>query len=177
MSVTERLLAFSDFKTTGPDSTLHEILEIGLVVVDPKTFRTTDHLSEKVRPEHLETAMPRALAQVCYNEFDWQGACLPEDALRHYAEKTKGAILCVSNRASNLFLQAAFSKTGVQNEMCLNSLDFWTMAWIKLHRAGLAKFTLGEVAQYFGIPKEPRPHRALQGALDLFEIYKRLTAL
>ena len=176
MSISEKPLAFSDFKITGLNPVVHEILEIGLIVVDQKTLKITDHLSEKVRPEHTENATLDALSEVCYNEFDWQGACSIEDAMRHYAEKTKGAILFTHSTVHESFLRMAFHKTGVKNEMDPRRIDFWTVAWMKLRRTDLSEFSLDEVSRYFDLQKEPRPHRALQGALNLFEIYKRLAA-
>mgnify|MGYP001583431399 FL=1 len=51
------------------------------------------------------------------------------------------------------------------------------MAWGKLRNRGLRYFNLDGIAEFFGMPKEPLPHRAINGAMRALEVYKKLMAL
>jgi hypothetical protein len=52
----------TDLETTGDIFSIHEILEIGLVLFDQQTFEILDTLNVKVKPEHIENAVPAALS-------------------------------------------------------------------------------------------------------------------
>ena len=66
-----RNIAIVDLETTGLDEQLHEIIEVGMVVVNQKTLEIIDTLDMKVRPTHPETASAKALEVNGYNEEDW----------------------------------------------------------------------------------------------------------
>lgn len=177
MRLTDRPLAFTDVKTTGTESDVHEIIEIGLIVVDQKILRVSDHLSILVTPKHIETATEAALARNCYNEADWMNASSLEAAMTRYAEMTKGAIFCARKLGFTLpFIYEAFKKTGVENQLDYRCIDLWTAAWMQLQNSGIQRFSMNEVARHLGYPDGPRPHRALNSAIAGYEIYKRLMA-
>ena len=62
----EAPLAFTDLETTGDIFTKHEILEIGLVVVNQKTLEVIDELNLKIKPLYIENVVPAALAKNGY---------------------------------------------------------------------------------------------------------------
>lgn len=63
MHFRERPLAIVDVETSGDDELKHEILEIGLVVVRQQDLAVLDSASWRVRPHHIESAVPAALAR------------------------------------------------------------------------------------------------------------------
>lgn len=177
MKILERPIAITDVETTGLDPTIQEIVEIGLVLVSQQTLEIIDTLDVKVQPEHPETATEFALKLNGYNATDWQNALTLQAAMSLYSEKTKDAIFCAHNVTFDWsFILEAFKKTGVKNLMDYHRVDLFTMAWMKLRNSGLEKFNMNEVAKHLGIPEEPMPHRAINGTMTAYEIYKRLVS-
>lgn len=177
MKMLERPIAITDVETTGLDSTIQEIVEVGLVLVNQQTLEIIETLDVKVQPEHLETATEFALKLNGYNATDWQNALTLQVAMSLYGEKTKDAIFCAHNVTFDWsFILEAFKKTGVKNLMDYHRVDLFTMAWMKLRNSGLEKFNLNKIAKHLGIPEEPMPHRAINGTMVAYEIYKRLVS-
>ena len=177
MKILERPIAITDVETTGLDEIIQEIIEVGLVLVNQQTFEIIDTLDVKVWPEHLETATEFALKLNGYNAANWQNALTLQTAMVLYSKKTKDAIFCAHNVTFDWsFILEAFKKTGVKNSMDYHRVDLFTMAWMKLRNSGLEKFNMNEVAKYLGIPEEPIPHRAINGSMTAYEIYKRLVS-
>lgn len=177
MKILERPIAITDVETTGLDPATQEIVEIGLVVVNQQTLEILDTLDIKVHPEHLETATEFALKLNGYNKPDWQNALTLQAAISLYGDKTKGAIFCAHNVTFDWsFISEAFKKTGVKDQMDYHRIDLFTMAWMKFRTSGLEKFNMNEVAKYLGIPEEPMPHRAINGTMTAYEVYKRLVS-
>ena len=175
MRISERQIAITDVETSGLDSEIHEILEIGLMLVNRQTFEITDFLDVKVQPEHLETADEIALKVNGYNAVDWQNAQTLQTALSLYSEKTKDAIFYAYNvKFDWAFILEAFKKTGVKNLLSGYRVDLLRMARRKLRHSGLKKFKMDEVAKHFGISEEPKPHRAFTGTMIAYEIYMKL---
>lgn len=56
----DRPLAITDIETTGLDAQLHEIVELAVLVVDPRTLKLRDRYTAKVRPENIRRANKRA---------------------------------------------------------------------------------------------------------------------
>ena len=175
MDILQRPIAITDVETTGLDSAIHEIIEIGLVLVNQETLEIVDTLDIKVRPECLETASEFSLQLNGYNEREWQNALSLHEAMSLYSEKTKDAIFCAHNITFDWsFISEAFKKINIKNSMEYHRLDLFTMSWLKLKDSGLESFHLKDIAKYLGIPEEPMPHRAINGAKVAYEIFKKL---
>ena len=128
----ERPIAMTDLETSGDVFGIHEILEIGLVVFDQNNFEIIDTLNIKTKPLNIENAVPAALERNGYKEKDWQDAISLEDGIKQYAEKTKGAIFCAYNATFDWgFMNEAFRKTGIKDEMDYHRLDILSIAWAK----------------------------------------------
>lgn len=170
----ERPIAMTDLETSGDVFGMHEILEIGLVVFDQNTFEIMDTLNVKVKPLHIENAVPAALERNGYKEEDWQDAVSLKEAIQMYVNKTKDAIFCAYNATFDWgFMNEAFRKTGIKDEMDYHRLDLLSIAWAK----GLAKnekWNLKTACEMFNIPPEPNVHRALNGAMIAYELFKKL---
>lgn len=171
-------IAMTDLETTGDVFSIHEIIEIGLVVFDQKTFEILDTLNIKVKPDHVESAVPAALVHNGYKEENWTDSVSLEKALTKYKEKTENCIFCSYNVSFDWgFISEAFKKTGIPNHMSTKEnhdrLDVLTLAWQK----GLKNspsLSLKSACEMFGITPEPEPHSALNGAMTAYELWKKL---
>jgi hypothetical protein len=74
MNHNDKFIAMTDLETSGDIFSVHEILEVGLVVFDHKTFEIKDKYSEKVKPKNIENAVQAALDYNGYSEEGWRNA-------------------------------------------------------------------------------------------------------
>lgn len=168
-------IALIDLETSGLDPQLHEILEIGCLVIDSDTFEIIDQYETKVRPEHIDTAHPKALEVNGYNEADWVGAETLENAIGQLSFKIKDTTMMAFNISFDWsFLQAAFRKTNTIDPMSHHRLDLLTLAWSKIPRSKVSNYSLKTVCAYLHIPPEPKVHRAMNGTMAAHEVYKKL---
>lgn len=176
-------LIFVDIETTGFDPNKHEIIELAYILVRQKgetgqEFEVVEEREFKVKPEHIETAEPQALKINGYDEGQWLFANSLAEAMKVFAEKSKGAVFIAHNVTFDYsFIERAFTKTGIKNEMFYAKLDTISIAYAKLHKSPhINRFALEKLCEYFGIENE-RAHSALADTRALFEIYKKLMNL
>ena len=75
------------------------------------------------------------------------------------------------------FLEHAFAKTKVKNNMHYHKLDTISIAWAKFHKnTDFEHFSLREMCLHFGIKNE-QAHSALSDARAAYELYKKLMSL
>ena len=172
----KRPIAITDVETTGLDAVKHEIVEIGLVLIDQETGGVIDTLDIKVKPEHIETADEVALKLNGYNEADWQDAITLVEAISLYGETAKDAIFCSHNVTFDWsFILEAFKKAGLKSTLDYHRLDLFTLIWLKTKGSNIESFSLSRVAQFLGLTEEPLPHRAINGARTAHEIFMKIT--
>ena len=171
MDFRERPFVIVDIETSGDDELRHEILEIGLLVVRQKDWAVIDHGNWLIKPHHIENAIPAALERNGYNDHDWRNA---KELMPIFSEKTKDGIFISFNVSFDwAFIKNAFRITGVPNLMDYHRLDVLTLAWA-MGGDRLEKFNLKTVAEFFSVPPEPDPHRAINGAETAFEVLKKI---
>ncbi|MEK7194999.1 MAG: 3'-5' exonuclease [Patescibacteria group bacterium] len=171
----KRPLAITDVETTGLDVRRHEIIEIGLVLVDQETFEIKDTLDIKVIPTHLETADPKSFLISGFRPDHWPEAIPLKDAMTQYSAKTEGAVFASWNITFDWqFIEEAFRTTRVRDGIDYHRIDLPTIAWLKLRNAGLEKISLKEICKLYGIEPEPSPHRGINGAMKAYEVLKKL---
>jgi DNA polymerase-3 subunit epsilon len=174
------VLLFADTETTGKDPMVHEVIEIGAIL---GTMTFTDeggvkwkHLGElalKIRPQHIETADPEALAINGYTETDWEFAVDPQDALQDLDDLLTKAGERVMLAGHNVqfdynFLKACYQKAEFPWPICfgyrrLDTMSLSAPLWMRgLTPNGSA--SLDAVCTYLGI-RRPTPHRAYDDAL------------
>jgi DNA polymerase-3 subunit epsilon len=170
-------LAFIDIETTGLDMTKHEIIEIGVVVTTPK-LKIIEKFELKIKPENIENADPISLKISHYNLTDWREAGSLKDSMKIFSKKVKDCIMIGQNVAFDFsFLEYAFLKTELKNNMHYHKLDTISMAWAKLNKnKDITHFSLRELCIYFGIENK-NPHSALSDAYATYELYKKLMEL
>ncbi len=174
----DRPIAITDLETTGLDPTIHEIIDVGLIVIHPQTFEILFTLDKKVKPRHIEMATPKALEVNGYNETEWVHAPDLKSVMETYATFAKNAVFCSHNITFDwAFMEVAFKKTEVLNTMDYHRLDLFTMACVLLRKRGLTKFRLKNICEFLDIPPEPDMHRAFNGTFSAYEVYKKLAEL
>ena len=169
------LIAITDLETTGIDFKMHEIIEIGLILIDQHSFEILDSLDLKVRPEHIETASEDALKLNGYNASEWKNSINLKEAMEIYSHKTSCALFCSHNVTFDWsFINEAFGITGVENKMDYHRLDVFTMSWMLLREPNIAGFSLDSISLSLGLETEPIPHRAINGARKAYEVIKKI---
>ncbi len=172
-------IAFTDFEMTGLDPLRHEIIEFGVVVASADTLEILGEMNRKVKPEHMETADPASLAFTGYREDNWREAISLEEALGEYSLLVnERAIFAAWNTPFDWsFLVEAFRKKGIKNPLGYHTLDVCGVAFEKLRAdKTIETLKLSKISTHLGIPKEPMPHRAINGARAVYEVYKKLRA-
>ena len=178
MPMSDRPIAITDIDTTGTDPDTHEIIEIGLVLVDQNTLEVIDTYEVKVRPEHPETATPEALKVNGYDPANWQDAVPLAEAMTEYARRTREAMFLAHNVSFDWpFMAKAFRKTGIRSEMDYHRLCNMTLAWGLLRKKGLTKVNQNKVAEFLGVEPEPEVHRAINGAMTAYRVFRVLAKL
>lgn len=176
-------LIFVDIETTGFDPNTHEIVELAYILVRQKgsegrEFEVIEEREFKVKPDHIETAEPQALKINGYDEGQWLFANSLAEVMKVFAEKSKGAVFIAHNVTFDYsFIERAFTKTGIKNEMFYAKLDTISIAYAKLHaNPRIERFALKKLCEFFGI-ENTRAHSALSDTRALFEVYKKLMSL
>lgn len=178
MDMLDRPIAITDVETTGLEPKEHEIIDIGLAIVDQNTLELINVFESKVKPHHPETGTKEAFVINGYNEADWRCAKELGDVMRFYMRLTKDAMFAAHNITFDWsFVKEALDTTGVENTMDYHRVDLFTIALEVLRYSGLQKFNMNEVAKRLGVSPEPMPHTGINGAMNEYEIYKRLRLL
>ena len=174
MNFKDRYLAITDIETTGDIPGVHEIIEIGLVVCDPKTFQIYDKLNIKIKPQNIENAIPKALERNGYKSESWLRAVSLKEAMEIYAKKTQNAVFYAYNVTFDWgFINQAFKQTGTRDGMDFHRFDIMSMVFCKFNRE-LGSVSLDSASGLLGIPSEAMPHNALNGAMQAYIVLKNL---
>lgn len=174
-------IALLDVETTGLDASMHEIIEIAVIVFDDETLEILDRYSVKVHPEHIGNAHPKALAVNGYTPEEWdkgKAVCL-EEMMRTLSNGTRDCIVMAFNIHFDLaFLDRARKLTGIELYFKRYPICLRAIAWDRLdHRNPFLTWSMKEVCERLNIPPEPSVHRAMSGVLAEMEIYKALKKL
>lgn len=173
-------LAFIDIETTGISRDTGEIIELAAVITRMKDGElvVTDQFDIKIKPKHIETADPQALRINGYNEADWLFAVELEDAMKIFAEKTKGCIFVAHNVTFDYgFIEKTFVDAGLENQMHFHKLDTISIAFAILNgNEDINKYSLKALAEYYGIENK-KAHSAFADAYATYEVFKKLMNL
>jgi DNA polymerase III alpha subunit (gram-positive type) len=171
--LSKKPLAITDIETTGFDFLENEIIEIGLILVHQKNLKILDKFETKIKPQRIETALKESLEFNGYNEKDWENALDLKSAMKIYSEKTKDSIFLAHNITFDYpFIFKAFKETGIKDKMDYHRIDSFTLAWAKASKMpDLKGLSLSKLCSYFGIPEEPMPHRAINGAFSILKVF------
>ncbi len=171
-------IAFTDFEMSGLDPLRNDIVEFGVIVADADTLEIIGEMDRKVRMEHPENANPESLIFLGYRDELWKDAISIREALEQYNALARGALFAAWNTPFDwTFLAEAYRRTGIKNPLDYHSLDVTAIAYEKLRHDPDFTLKLTYACKRLGIEKEPMPHRAINGARTVYEVYKKLRAL
>src|SRR5690348_13268931 len=128
-----RPLAIVDVETTGLDPEVHDIIEIGAILVDQLSLAEISRFDTKVQPWFIQEPSRRALIVNGYRKEDWIDAQTLHQMMRHFAGLSDGAVLAAWNITFEYtFLREAFRRTGFTNTSDYHRVDIPSIAWSKL---------------------------------------------
>lgn len=173
-----------DVETTGTNSEKHSIISIGAVDFDhPK-----DQFYRECRVWDGAHVEPAAMVVNGMTDEQIRDPQKPEEgeAVREFFAwlETRDNVLIVGhNPMFDLgFLQAAAARHHIDFTIAHRSLDLHTLAYMHMVQNGVtppvknkkSDLNSDTVATYVGIPAEPKPHNALNGAIWEAEALSRL---
>ena len=173
-------LAFLDVETTGLNVDVHEIIQIGIVLVSQDWkdnvpyFEVLEEIDLKIKPERIHMADKTALRINGYDPSEWIFAYTLSEAMQIVSKKTDGAIMVGHNVSFDAaFIEKAFRTTGIPNKMHYHKLDTISIAFAKLHgNKDIDQFSLRVLCQHFGIENKG-VHTGLGDARATFQIYEK----
>lgn len=201
------LLLFGDVETTGHDPLKlvngelvpwHEIIDLVVLLVDPKTLRIEGTFETKIKPEHPERCLPNLVNNYLERaeRGEWDAAPRLKPAMLDFfgfllnrLEARSPANMGGQNFSFDWsFLSVAFALCGfeadwVSRYLHYSRFDTRSMAIQELREPG-TPFGPGDysirnamLAKRLGIEPEPPVHTAMNGALKSFEVFRRLEEL
>ncbi len=177
---TKQNFSFIDVETTGLNPNIHEVIEIGCIIVErgdggPADLRIVEEIEMKLKPEHLENAEEGALRVNGYNDADWLFAYTQKQGFELLAQKTKGCVFVAHNVAFDWgFVAASFARLGIEHGFTHHKLDTLSIAFAKFNGTDEIKhLSLRALCEHFSIVNE-KAHSALPDVRATIEIYKRL---
>ncbi|HLP44010.1 MAG TPA: 3'-5' exonuclease [Candidatus Nanoarchaeia archaeon] len=173
-----------DVETTGTNPAKNSLVSIGAVNFDAPL----DQFYEECQiwdGAHIE---PAAMEVNGFTEEQIRDTKKPTEAetLKNFLvwiESKQNQIVVAQNPMFDLgFLQAAAYRAGVDYKLAHRSLDIHTLAFMHMIKKGIeppinngkSNINSDGIMKYVGIPTEPRPHIAINGAVWEAEALSRL---
>ena len=156
---------YIDTETTGLSTTKHEIIEIAIITEHEDG--TIERWVTKVKPEHPETAHPKALEINGYTPEAWADAPVFESVATEIATRLKGAVLVGHNVNFDIrFIEALLEKSTSNMTICHRGvIDTITLVREHLLPTGLSSPSLDKTRRWLGWSLEGA-HTALRDAED-----------
>lgn len=174
----------------------NEIIDIGAVFVDPATLLPVgEDFSVLVKPEHPERCIPDIINHYPKRaaKGEWDNAVSLEEGIRGLLKRCRqcGNTTVPAPGGQNFtfdwnFLSSALAFLGIEEEELNKHLSykrFETGAmgmqelWDPRTPLDLSDYSLrsGKFQAALGLPPEPMPHRAINGAYQSYYVFKALT--
>jgi DNA polymerase III alpha subunit (gram-positive type) len=166
-SILEKDLCFVDVETTGVVFGFHEVIEVGAIRTTPDANTILAKFNKRMRPNFPERMSARAQEVNGFLATEWEHSS--EHAEDVWSEFSKFANNCVPV-AHNPGFDRSFVTLGAASVgIARLGLDYhWigteSLAWPLFVNRDIADLSLDGICEHFLIPKEPRPHRAINGA-------------
>lgn len=172
-------LCFLDVETTGARIGFHEIIEIAAIRTVPDASRILSTWHNRVRPRHPERISLYAKNLTGFDSTLWKEAELP--SVRLWKEFVCFADGCIPVCHNPSFDRAFVSLAAGENGIVDLGLDYhWigteSLAWPLYVSGRITKLSLEGICEAFGIPVEPLPHTAMDGAQACLLAYRALIA-
>ena len=167
-------LAFVSIATTGPDPVCHDILEIGIVRVDARSFEVLDERSVQILPERLKFAEPEVLSYWGFSRAGWSRAFPLRDGLATVLPLlTRASLAGHGLETERAFLARGFERAGLGVPELRPGLDTQSLAWPLYAGCEIPSPAFDDVAAHLRLAQHP-PHRALARARCAIDIAQRL---
>jgi DNA polymerase III epsilon subunit-like protein len=170
-------IALTDLETTGLNPNVAEIVEIACIIFDSHTFEIEKEFEIKIMPTHIMDADPKALEVNGFNLEEWEEASAVDlhTAMTQFAAFTKDAVFMAFNSPFDIgFLDHAARETGIKMTYRWYPLCLRSIAWTHMPHTGMFNWSLKEVCEKLGVPPEPAVHRAMNGVMAEYGVYKAL---
>lgn len=174
----EKPLIIIDAEFTSLDPLTQEVIEIGAIKVDQRTMEIMGRFEAKITPIHIATADPASLKVNGYTPESWVDAISSRDAftqLATFAGEGRPTFGGWNVTLDWTFIAMAFREHTLENPFDFHVFDIRSVAaeYLK-NESALAKISLSTTCTFLGIPPEPLPHRAVNGAETAYQVLKKL---
>ncbi len=173
-----------DVETTGTDPQKHSLVSIGAIDFD----NPTEQFYEECRIWEGAHIDPAAMVVNGFSEEDVRTQNKPEEGeiVKHFFTWFEGRgnqLVAAQNPMFDLgFLQAAAIRHHIDIKLAHRSLDLHTVTYFHMIKANVlppvknkkSDINSDGIMAYVGIPAEPKPHIALNGAVWEAEALSRL---
>lgn len=171
----DRPLAFMDTETTGLVPGVHEVIEIAITKVCPRTGQK-EFYHTLIRPEHVENAEPEALACNSYgtDPTPWDHAPLFREVSQGILEFLKGTVIVGYHVTYDVaMINGVFLQNGSTEKLKHHNLDAMALVFEHLVPLGLTSLKMDAVRDFLGWSKEGA-HHAKKDVQDLMDLYSLL---
>ncbi len=170
-----RKLVFMDFEMTGLDPVVHEITEVGVLVVNPKTLNVEKEYYAKVRPEHIETAVKKALKIGGYSDAKWTDSRKASLVFRELNRLAPGGIPSGWNvHKDYAFLYNTLKRYRIKDRFDHHLLDVAVLGYQKyFNHTKPVEMGLRDVARILKV-NIPEKHDAMSDIYATYKIYLKL---
>lgn len=168
--IEDRDLIFVDTETTGLEPRVHEIIEVAIIRVNLKEgIRIT--YETKIKPQHIETAHPRALEVNGYTAEKWVEAPYLGEIAGALVPLLQNGMVVGHNVGFDLdMLNGNLKEIGVDARLSYHKLDTITLAYEHLVPLGLQSLSLDNIREFLGWSKEGA-HTAMKDAEDAEKLF------
>ncbi|MBI2057431.1 MAG: 3'-5' exonuclease [Candidatus Yanofskybacteria bacterium] len=175
--IKRRPLIFVDLEFSGLNMN-NEVIEIGCLVVDPKTLKIKKEWLAKIKPENIKAAETSSLEIVGYSKDEWKDAVSLRDGMLSFNKIAKDGVLVGYNVAWDfMFLEKSFFELGIKPAFHWQILDVLSMAFAKFYKGGKIKgFRMREVEGFLKI-KHGTWHNPLDDAKATYEMFLKIINL
>lgn len=170
--VSAQNIMFIDTETGGLSPRDSDIVQIAVVLTDPRAENVLAEWETKVKPR--KPVHPRAAAVNGYNEAAWRDAPEIDEVIRYLADQSKGTVFGAHNMPFDwAFVEAAMEAAGVRWRGAWHKIDTLTLSYPLLHAGLVPDVKLATLCEFFEIEQE-KAHDALSDVRNCMEIYRRL---
>lgn len=165
-------LAFVDLETTGLNYLKHEIIEIGLLIYDPRQDKVLLEWDNKIRPIRLECANSKSMTiNKYYGNEDKYNANIKSSLLK-FNSMIENCIIVGQNIDFDItFLLSEMKKYNIKPKFfAARRLDMMSLVWWDIKNTGIKSISLNNLCKKYNV-SNLNAHGALADCRRTFEIY------